>query len=151
MKHYLDISLHNHKIFETFLDSYEADRLFKIPEGFGNNLFWNMAHTVAVQQLLTYGRAGITPALPQSFLEAYKPGTTPPTENTSELIKALKSYLYKGVQQIEADVAAGKFDNFETYTTRTGYEINSIEKALHFNNYHEGIHMGYLLCLKKFV
>lgn len=151
MKHYLNISLHNHKIFESFLDNYEAQRLFMIPEGFGNNLFWNMAHTVAVQQLLTYGRAGVTPVLPQSFLEAFKPGSPAPGENENKLIKELKGYLYKGVQQIEKDVEAGKFVNFETYTTRTGYEIDSIEKALHFNNYHEGIHLGYLLCIKKFV
>lgn len=151
MKHYLDLSLQNHKIFESFLDNYQAERLFLIPEGFGNNLFWNMAHVIAVQQLLTYDRAGVPPVLPQNFIEAYKPGTLPPSENQIALIKELRNNLYKGVQQLEKDAEAGKFNHFETYTTRTGYEIDSIEKALHFNNYHEGIHLGYLLCLKKFV
>lgn len=151
MKHYLEISLHNHKIFESFLENYQTQRLFLIPEGFGNNLMWNIGHALAVQQLLTYGRAGLPPVLPQAFLDAYKPGTQPPKEEDPRLIEELKSQLYRGVQQLEKDIHAGKFDAFEPYTTRIGYEIDTIEKALHFNNYHEGLHIGYLLCLKKFV
>ncbi|MBU2525891.1 MAG: DinB family protein [Bacteroidetes bacterium] len=151
MKHNFDISLQNHKIFETFLSSFEPERLFKIPEGFGNNLIWNMAHVVSVQQLLVYKRSYLPTVLPDGFVSRFAPGTQPPVEVDTTLIESLKSYLYKGVQQVQPDFEVGKFERYETFTARSGFEIDTLEKAVLFNNYHEGIHLGYVLCLKKFV
>ncbi|MDB5155092.1 MAG: DinB family protein [Mucilaginibacter sp.] len=34
-------------------------QLNKIPEGFGNNIIWNLAHIISAQQSICYIRAGL--------------------------------------------------------------------------------------------
>jgi hypothetical protein len=36
------------------LAGYTLEQLNKIPEGYNNNLIWNIAHVVVVQQMLVY-------------------------------------------------------------------------------------------------
>jgi hypothetical protein len=52
-------------------------------------------------------------------------------------------------QQLEHDLAAGCFVNYDPYTTRTGMTINTIEDALAFNLFHEGLHVGAMLSIAK--
>lgn len=53
------------------------DQLNRIPEGFNNNIIWNLAHLVSVQQGVCYLRAGEPLSVEESFYHAYKPGTRP--------------------------------------------------------------------------
>ena len=43
----------------------------------------------------------------------------------------------------------GVFNSFQPYTTSTNSTLKSFEEAMEFNNFHEGIHLGYILALKK--
>ena len=58
MKNLLSIQLHNRKIFHHYLKQYSLAQLNKIPEGFNNNIIWNIAHTVVTHQLLLYKMTG---------------------------------------------------------------------------------------------
>ena len=44
-----DICLKNRKLLEAFLDNFTLEQLNKIPEGFNNNIIWNIAHTIVTQ------------------------------------------------------------------------------------------------------
>ena len=44
-----------------FLDEATPEQLALIPEGFHNNILWNLAHCVDTQQLLCYKLAGVQP------------------------------------------------------------------------------------------
>ena len=50
---------------------------------------------------------------------------------------------------LEEDFEAGIFENYKEYPTSTGYVLSSIENAISFNNFHEGIHYGIIRALKK--
>jgi len=37
-----------------YFDNYTLEQLNKIPEGFSNNLIWNIGHIIVTQQVLIY-------------------------------------------------------------------------------------------------
>ena len=51
--------------------------LMLIPDGFNNNMYWNIAHTVATQQLLCYYLSGNPFRIDKYWIETYKKGTLP--------------------------------------------------------------------------
>jgi len=74
------------------IEGLSAEQLNKIPEGYNNNIIWNLAHLIAGQQSICYTRAGLPTPVEESFVNAYKPGTKPEkvvTESGIEYIKAL--------------------------------------------------------------
>ena len=50
-----NVTLQNRKLLSKFLEKFSLDQLNKIPEGYRNSVFWNIAHTIVTQQLLVYG------------------------------------------------------------------------------------------------
>ena len=46
-------------IYLKFLEGYTLEQLNKIPEGFSNNLIWNIGHIVVSQQGLIYRLSGL--------------------------------------------------------------------------------------------
>ena len=59
MNNKFDISLKNRNILNTFFEKCSLEELNKIPEGFNNNVIWNIAHVVVTQQLLVYDMSGL--------------------------------------------------------------------------------------------
>ena len=53
------------------------------------------------------------------------------------------------LNQTEVDYNARAFKNYKEYTVSTGSTLISVDEALVFNNFHEGIHLGYILALIK--
>ena len=53
--------------------------------------------------------------------------------------------------QTEADLGAGTFGPYREYTTTPGVVLASVEGALRFNLFHEGLHLGAILALRKHV
>ena len=35
--------------------------------------------------------------------------------------------------------------------TGTGFHLDALKEALEFNNYHEGLHLGFMINIRKFV
>ncbi|WP_205896842.1 DinB family protein, partial [Pseudomonas viridiflava] len=44
------------------------EQLNKIPDGFNNNIIWNIAHLTAAQQNLCYTRSGLLPTVTDKYL-----------------------------------------------------------------------------------
>ena len=59
------------------LQSTSHEDLLLIPDGFNNNIYWNLAHTVATQQLLHYYLSGNSFRIDKYWIETYKKGTLP--------------------------------------------------------------------------
>lgn len=64
-------------------------------------------------------------------------------------MEELKILLFDTIKRTEKDITSGKFKKISPYKTRTGFEIKTINDAFEFNNFHEGVHLGYVLALKK--
>lgn len=144
-----DVTLKNRQSLERLLDAHSLEELNTVPAGFNNNIFWNIAHTIVVQQLLTYKLSGLTPTIPQELIPLYSNGTKPERDVTQMEVDQVKSLLFAPVEQTRADYKNGVFKTFIERKLSTGNVITSVEEAITFNNYHEGTHLGYILALRR--
>lgn len=149
LKNALEITKINRKALAKILDHYSLEKLNTVPEGFTNNLFWNIAHVVVTQQLLVYGLSGLEKNIPEEWVDLYKKGTATKRDATEAELEQLRGYLFSTLEQTEKDIKANNFKEYNSYMTSTGFELQSISHAFNFNNFHEGIHLGYILALKK--
>ena len=70
---------------------------------------------------------------------------------TEEEFDEVKELLLGLPDTLEEDYKAGIFKNFNEYPTSTGFVLDSINTAISFNNFHEGIHYGIIRSIKKLV
>ncbi len=126
-------------------------QLNKIPAGFNNNIIWNIAHLSAVLQRICYVRSGLAGHIEVAFSEEFKNGTRPTRDITAIEIKTIRDLLMTSIEQLEIDVASSLFVNYEAWNTSIGIEINSLSNAIAFLPYHEGLHTGAILAIKKLV
>lgn len=141
----------NRKVLLKFFDGYTLDQLNKIPDGFSNNLIWNLGHILVVQQSLIYRASNQPMSVSMEMLNKYKPGSKPTEPVTQEEVNLIKELMSSLVAKTVEDYNNGIFTTYNEFTTSTGFNISSIEDALEFNNYHEGMHLGYIMSLKKFI
>jgi hypothetical protein len=147
----LAITSTNRKIFSQLLASYTLEQLNHIPEGYNNNLIWNIAHVVVVQQMLVYGLSGLPMMVSAELVEKYKKGSTPSSDTTQEEVALVQELLFKTIDQTEKDLEDKLFTKFQEYPTSTGFVLRNVDDAMNFNNFHEGIHLGVIMSIRKFV
>ena len=133
------------------IEGLSSEQLHKIPEGFKNNIAWNVAHLVVTQQLLHYKLSGLNCLVSDELIEKYRKGTAPSETFSEEELDEVKELLIGLPDTLQEDFEAGIFTNYTTYETSTGFVLDSIESAIAFNNFHEGIHLGVILALTKLV
>lgn len=133
------------------LEGLSMGDIHKIPEGFKNNIAWNVAHLVVTQQLLHYKFSGLNCLCPDDLIEAHRKGTFPTKTFTEEEFEEVKDLLIGLPDTLQEDFEAGIFKTYNEYPTSTGFVLNSIENAVAFNNFHEGIHYGVIRSIKKFL
>ncbi len=135
----------------SILNNHTLDQLNTIPEGFSNNLIWNIGHIIVVQQMLVYKLSGLPMMVSEDMIDQYKRGTKPEHSVTQEEVDELKKLLWSTVEQTKKDFANGIFKNFTEFTSLTGYTMTSAKDAMEFNNYHEAIHTGIMMQIRKFI
>ncbi|MXO33090.1 DinB family protein [Apibacter mensalis] len=133
------------------IDDLSIEQLQKIPEGFKNNIFWNVAHTLVSQQILHYKMSGLNPLITNDWIENYQNGTFPRFVITEDEIDYLKSKLIITAEQLEEDFNEKKFESYTEFETKMGIVISSVEDAINFNNTHEALHYGIVSSMKKLV
>ena len=145
----IDIAKKNRKLLEGFIDNLSLEQLNKVPQGFKNNVIWNIAHCIVTQQLLVYKKSGLDGMLSDEMISKYRKGTKTEEDVSQAEVNEIKSLLYTPLDQTNTDYNNGVFKNYEAYTVSTGSTLTKVEEAIDFNNFHEGIHLGYILALKK--
>lgn len=151
MQSTFDITLSSRNILHKFLTNYSLEQLNKVPEGYNNNLIWNIAHIVVVQQMLVYHLSGLPMLVSQEMVEKYKRDTKPEAPVTEEEVAQIKGLLYTTLEQTQKDFSEGIFKNYNAFTTMTGFNIRNVQEAMEFNNYHEGVHTGIMMRIAKFL
>ncbi|MTH17079.1 DinB family protein [Flavobacterium sp. LC2016-01] len=151
MKSVFEVQKTIREILLKILDNHSLEQLNKIPEGFSNNLIWNIAHCVSSQQVLIYKLSGLTSKVSEEFINKYRKGTKPEGFVSQDEVDEIRKLLSTTLEQVQQDFAAGIFQNYTEYTTSMGYVLKNVEGALEFNNYHEGIHTGIIMSIRKFV
>lgn len=139
----------NRMIFKSLMESFTLQELNKIPEGFSNNIIWNIAHTVVTQQLLVYNLSGLPSILSDEMIEKYRKGTKPIRDLTQAEVDEIKDLLFNTIEKTKEDYQKNIFKTYQKYTVSTKSTLTNIDEAIGFNSFHEGIHLGYILALKK--
>ena len=151
MESSLKVLTTNRNILLSLLEKYSLQQLNLIPADFNNNIIWNIGHIIIVQQRLIYALSNLPLYISDDLVNLYKPGTKPLIAVTQEEVETLKSLLTSLVDNTKNDLAAGKFQTFTEITISTGFNLASIEDAMTFNNFHEGLHLGYIQSIRKFL
>ncbi len=134
-----------------FFDLYSNDQLNIIPPGFNNNLIWNIAHIIVVQQMLVYNLAGLPMMVSDEMVAKYKRGTKPEGTVSDAGIEEIRSLIFSTLEKTKQDFANGIFKNFQEFTTMSGYTMRNSADAMAFNYYHEGVHTGMMMSIRKFL
>lgn len=137
------------KILVNFLETISREDLLAIPKHYNNNIWWNIAHVAVTQQLLVYKLSGLALNLPVDIIAKYAKGSIPSEEPSEEEFNSIKKALVDLIDQTEEDYNNGIFKNFNPYTTSANVTLESVDDAIAFNNYHEGIHIGSILALRR--
>ena len=149
------------KLFETalfarrsmlkILEERSYEELVKIPENFRNSIFWNIAHLLVTQQLLFYKLSGNELRIDKDMVTKYGKGSVANEDVQESDIQYVKDHLLTAMSETQKDYNKGLFIDFKSYMTSTGIELKSIEDAIKFNTFHDGIHLGIVLSLMKIV
>jgi hypothetical protein len=131
------------------LKDLSTEQFNHIPQGFNNNIIWNLGHMIAAQQGICYIRAGLAPHVSEDFINAYKSGSKPGDPVDADGIENIKNLLFSMIDQLETDYNNKIFDGYITWTTRYSVEVASIDDAIAFLPFHEGLHSGCISALKK--
>ena len=135
------------------IENLSTEELNRVPAGFNNNVNWNLGHMLASQQSICYSRSGLHPTIDENYFTLYQKGTKP-TDPVSETdIQVLKNLFLQTIDQFGKDYDEGLFNAnpFKAWTTAYGNEILNTEDAISFDMFHEGLHRGYIMALKRVI
>lgn len=150
MQFTLEILAKTRQFFCQYLDNTSLEDLNRVPEGFNNNIIWNIGHIVVTQQLLAYKLSGLPMMIDEVLISKYMKGTKPVGDASQTEVDEIKSLLFSTLEKTKEDVKNGVFKTYNSYTvSTTGNTLNTIEDAFEFILFHEGMHLGYVLALVR--
>ncbi|HEY9221101.1 MAG TPA: DinB family protein [Lutibacter sp.] len=151
MQKHFDILIKTRQLLLKITEHLSMEQLNKIPQGFKNNIAWNIAHLAVTQQILCYKLSGLNCLVSEEMIAGFQKGTAPNQPISKEEFEAIKAQFLQLPLQLEEDYKKGIFKNYSEYKTSVNITLNSVDDAIMFNTYHEGIHLGIILQLMKFV
>ena len=85
------------------------------------------------------------------LVHKYMKGSKPEHIATQSEVFEIKGLLSKTIDQTKEDYDNKIFKIYQEYPTSTGFVIKNVEDAMVFNNFHEGLHIGIMMGLRKFL
>jgi len=146
-----ETALFTRKALLQILENLTQEQMLRIPEPHRNSVFWNVAHLMVTQQLLMYRLSGMPLHIEEGFVECYGKGSVASEEVSSEDIEFVRKNIIPLCERAQRDYEKGLFQSYKPYMTSTGIELKSLEDGLKFSAFHDGIHLGVILSLKKLV
>ncbi|MET3731075.1 DinB family protein [Moheibacter stercoris] len=147
-KHFEDLAQIRKNLI-SYLMAYDVKRLSYIPMGFKNNIFWNCAHVLVTQQLMTYYLTDNEMLVDNDWVMRYKKGTFGDPNATEDDVHKLIKLLQSTQVRLKKDYFDEELAYFRPYETSFGIKLETIEDAIRFNNLHESLHLGYVMALSK--
>lgn len=143
------VMLQNRRNLHAILTNTSKDKLLKIPKGFNNNVYWNIAHTVITQQILIYKFSGLQMRVPDNLVDKFMKGTVPDGTASDEEMMMIADFLISTAEWLIEDYNTELFKTFKEYTTSARVTLKNVDDAIAFNLFHEGLHIGQISLLLK--
>ena len=131
------------------IETSNQELLFKIPEGFNNNIIWQIGHCITSQQRHMYMRSGLPMYITNEFMESFKIGSSPATWKTTPDVNEVKQLLIETVDHLESDLESRLFVRYEPFELPIGFQVKNHVQALQAANYHEAEHSGRIFTYLK--
>lgn len=141
--------LQNRKLLKKLLSSVNERQANEIPPGFNNNIIWNCAHVISIQQGLVYQLCGKNPKVDKTIIRQFNIGTKPSEDLDLSFIENIGEQLISTSLQMAEDLKNEEFILIQPFMTAIKTELSTINEILAFNNYHEGLHLGVITSLLK--
>jgi hypothetical protein len=102
--------------------------------------------------MLVYKLSGLPMMVSDDLVEKYKKGTRPQHIATQVEVDEIKVLLFETINKTKVDYDNKIFKNYMGYTTSTGdHVLKSAEDAMSFSDFHEGLHIGIMMSIRKFI
>ncbi|NNE03514.1 MAG: DinB family protein [Eudoraea sp.] len=151
MEKLFNITLENRKILHHILMTTSKKDLSYIPENHNNNIWWNIAHVLVTQQLLVYKLSKVPMRIDTSLVKGFSKGTSPDAAITDKQLEQVADTLLATIEWTKEDYEKGVFKEYARYTTSANVTLNTVEDAIAFNVFHEGLHRGAILAIQKYL
>ena len=114
-------------------------------------MVWNLGHVIVSQQNLCYKLSGLPLHIPLEYVEQFGRGTAPVAPLDQQEVERLKGLAISSVRKFREDYKKGIFQHYQSYQSLYGVKLQCIEDAIVFNNTHEGLHLGYIMAMRKLI
>lgn len=135
--------------FIDYLTQYEFKELIYIPMGFKNHIFWNIAHALVTQQLMTHYLSERPMLIDNDWINRFKKGSFGDANVSEDEVEKLIHLLDISQNQLRKDYFAENLNVFKPLDTSFGIHLDNIQDAIRYNNLHESLHLGYIMALSK--
>ncbi len=125
------------------------EQLRVIPNGFRNNILWNLGHIVVIQCALLYLPCRRPLPVPEWFHSCFYDGTSPADWSEPPDSEAVLGTLRTLNETLLADLKEGVFQSYERFELMPGFSLADVEHGITFHAIHEGIHLGIIMSLRK--
>jgi len=133
------------------LAGFDTAQFNETPEGFSNNIAWNLGHLVVVQQGVCYKKAGLPTTINDDFWRRFAPGSKPGEVIGADEIAYIKELLFITLDQLDDDYNKQIFDSYTAWTTRLGDELTCLDDALKFLEFHEVLHARAIIAIHTLI
>ena len=106
---------------------------------------------IASQQGVCYLRADLPTSIDEAIFHTYKSGAKPEGFVDAAGVEEIKKMLFTTLEQLDTDQDSGIMTNYTPVITRYHIELSSIDEAIAFLPFHDGLHIGYIMSLRKLV
>jgi len=139
------------RLFLKYLTETPKKALLEIPDGFRNNIWWNIGHVVVTHQSVLYHLSGLPMHIDSGLVALFQKGTVPIKDPSDADIEQMAELLISTAETAHKDYNNGVFKLYKQFTTGPNITVSSIEDAAVFNLLHESLHAGTIIALMKLV
>lgn len=131
----------------------KEEEILLIPQGFHNNIKWNLGHIYFVLERFAFGLTGEKMNMPESYIKLFGPGSKPTdwdeqVPSFQELITFLQDQPNRIEQVLEHRLTE---ELKKPFTTSSGMTFSTVEEALSFVLFHEGMHFDAIKTIKRLI
>ncbi|MVO98350.1 DinB family protein [Paenibacillus lutrae] len=134
------------------VEGISENTLVVIPEGFNNNVIWNLGHIYLVQEKFAFYFSGDPLQLPENFDRLFAKGTKPADWNEeAPKLEVLLELLADQPKRIQQTLQSRLGEPIQKpFTLGSGLTFETIGELLNFSLNHEGMHFNTIQLLKRF-
>lgn len=130
------------------LEDLPVEMYYEIPEGRDDNILWNIGHVTCSLARVAYVFSGHANPIPEHYYPLFGKGSNARGWESRPDREEVLQHANGLIDSLEADYNACNFTTYKEWKVG-GSSIESIDEAIAFHCFHEGLHIGKVLDIKQ--